>query len=44
MIVSLILVPLVSLMTPKMNTDHIEKTFACFEETVVVRKKRSIEE
>ena len=44
MITSLIVVPIVSLLTPKMNTDHIEKTFACLEETVVVRKKRSIEE
>ena len=44
MIAGLIVVPLVSWLTPKMNTENVEEVFACLEETVVVRKKRSIEE
>ena len=44
MIAGLIVVPLVSWITPKMNTENVEEVFACLEETVVVRKKRSIEE
>jgi len=44
MVAGLIVVPIVSLITPKMQKDEVESTFACLEETVVVRKKRSIEE
>ncbi len=44
MVAGLIIVPIVSLITPKMQKDEVESAFACLEETVVVRKKRSIEE
>ena len=40
----LIVVPVVSWLTPKMKMEDPEGAFACLEETVVVRKKRSIEE
>lgn len=44
MIAGLIVVPVVSLVTPKMKKEKVEEIFECLEETVVVRKKRSIEE
>ena len=44
MLAGLIVVPVVSWLTPKMKMEDAEGTFACLEETVVVRKKRSIEE
>ena len=44
MIAGLIIVPVVSLLTPKMESTKVDSIFACLEETVVVRKKRSIEE
>lgn len=44
MVAGLIVVPLVSFVTPKMNKEEVDSTFGCLEETVVVRKKRSIEE
>lgn len=44
MVAGLIVVPVVSWMTPKMKKEDIENTFACLEETVVVRRKSSIEE
>lgn len=44
MVAGLIIVPVVSLFTPKMNQEDVEEAFTCLEETVVVRKKRSIEE
>ncbi len=44
MVVGLIVVPVVSLVTPKMNKEKLESAFSCFDETVVVHKKRSIEE
>lgn len=44
MIAGLIVVPVVSLITPKMKKEEVEKAFECLEETVMVRKKRSIEE
>ena len=39
MIVGLIVVPVVSLMTPRMERQEVEKIFACLEEQVVVDKK-----
>ena len=36
MLGSLIIVPLVSLITPKLNKEHVEKAFACYIETVTV--------
>ena len=44
MVVSLVIVPVVSLLTPKMKKEKVENIFACLEETVTVRRKRSIEE
>ena len=44
MVAGLIVVPIVSLITPKMKKEDVENAFECLEETVVVRKKRSIEE
>lgn len=44
MVAGLVVVPVVSIFTPKMKKEDVEDAFACLEETVVVRKKRSIEE
>ena len=44
MIASLIVVPVVSLFTPKMKKEKVEEVFHCLEETVTVRKRQSIEE
>ena len=42
MVAGLIVVPVVSLLTPKMKKEQVDEIFECFEETVTVRKKRSI--
>ncbi len=39
MVLGLIVVPIVSLVTPKMDTRKIEAIFTCLEEQVVVDKK-----
>ena len=44
MVAGLIVVPVVSWITPKMKREEVDEAFECLEETVVVRKKRSIEE
>jgi SSS family solute:Na+ symporter len=44
MLVGLILVPVVSLLTPKMNQKKVEEIFACYDEVVTVHTKKSIEE
>ena len=44
MIAGMIVVPVVSLITPKMDKKKVEECFTCLEETVVVHKKTSIEE
>ena len=44
MVAGLVIVPIVSLMTPKMNKNKVEDIFECLEEKVLVRKRRSIEE
>ena len=44
MVAGLIIVPVVSLITPKMKNEEVDSMFACLEETVTVRRKRSIEE
>lgn len=44
MVAGLIIVPIVSLITPKMKKEKVDEIFECLEETVTVRKKRSIEE
>ena len=44
MIAGLIVVPVVSLVTPKMKNEKIDEIFECLDETVVVHRRRSIEE
>ena len=44
MVAGMIVVPVVSLLTPKMDKKKVEECFACLEETVVVHRKTSIEE
>jgi Na+/pantothenate symporter len=44
MLVGLVIVPLVSLLTPKPKEEHIEKVFSCYERTVTVTVKDSIGE
>ena len=44
MVAGLIVVPIVSLVTPKMKKETVEGIFECFEEKVLVSKKKSIEE
>lgn len=44
MIAGLIIVPVVSVLTPKMDKKKVDDVFACLEETVVVSKRKSIEE
>lgn len=43
MIAGLILVPIVSLITPKMDTKVTDDIFSCYEETVTITKKHSLE-
>lgn len=44
MIAGLIIVPIVSILTPKMKKEKVDEIFECLDETVVVHKKHSIEE
>ena len=44
MVAGLIVVPVVSLVTPKMKEKDVEEIFTCLEEKVLVSKKKSIEE
>ncbi len=44
MVVGLIIVPVVSILTPKMEDKVVKDVFACYEETVTVHRKESIEE
>ncbi len=44
MIAGLIIVPVVSLISPKMKKEDVDGKFKCFEEKVLVPKKRAIEE
>ena len=44
MIAGMIVVPVVSLITPKMDKKKVEECFTCLDETVVVHRKTSIEE
>lgn len=43
MIAGLIVVPVVSLFTPKMNREKMDALFACYDEEVVISKKHSLE-
>lgn len=44
MIASLVVVPVVSFITPKMKKEYVDKIFECYEERVTVHKKSSLEE
>ena len=44
MVAGMIVVPVVSLITPKMKKQKVEECFICLDETVVVHKKTSLEE
>ena len=44
MIAGLLVVPIVSLVTPKMNQAKVDEMFTCYDEKVVIKKKRSLEE
>ena len=44
MIAGLILVPVVSLLTPKMDPNQVDALFECYEETTVVHKKVALPE
>ena len=43
MIAGLVVVPVVSLITPKMSKSKIEEIFLCYDEKVLISKKRSLE-
>ncbi|WP_392392065.1 sodium:solute symporter family transporter [Youxingia wuxianensis] len=44
MIVSLLIVPLVSLITPKLSKNHIQETFSCYDEKIPVSHKFALDE
>lgn len=44
MVTGLIVVPVVSFITPKIKKEKVEEIFTCYDETVTVHKRRSIEE
>lgn len=44
MLISLIIVPVVSLLTPKLSKEHVEKSFSCYNEKIVTEKKFALEE
>ncbi len=43
MIAGLILVPIVTVLTPKPEKKQMDEIFSCYDETVVITKKRSLE-
>ena len=44
MVGGLIIVPIVSLITPKMDKKYVDEVFACYDETVTVHRTSSLEE
>lgn len=44
MVAGLIVVPVVSLLTPKLEKSKVQDIFSCYEETITVHTKKSIEE
>lgn len=44
MIAGLVIVPVVSLITPRMKQEKVGEIFSCYEETVIVHTKKSIQE
>ena len=43
MIAGLVVVPVVSVVTPKLKKERVEDIFSCYEEKVTITKKRSLE-
>ena len=43
LIAGLVVVPVVSVVTPKLKKDRVEDIFSCYEEKVTITKKRSLE-
>lgn len=43
MIAGLVVVPIVSILTPKLDNRMLEEIFSCYDEKVVISKKRSLE-
>ena len=43
MVAGLIVVPVVSLVTPKPEKEKMDAIFACYDEKVTITKKRSLE-
>ncbi|HWT75041.1 MAG TPA: sodium/solute symporter [Mobilitalea sp.] len=44
MLAGLVVVPVVSILTPKMDDKKVQEIFSCYDETVTVHAKKSIEE
>lgn len=44
MLISLVIVPLISLVTPKPDSEHTEKVFECYQEKVVTTRKNALED
>ena len=44
MVVGLIIVPIISIITPKMNKAYVDEIFTCYDRTVVVHTTSSLEE
>lgn len=44
MVAGLIVVPVVSVLTPKLKKDRVDEIFACYDEKVTITKKRSLEQ
>ena len=43
MIAGLIVVPIVSVITPKLEKERVDDIFVCYDEKVTITKKRSLE-
>lgn len=43
MIAGLIIVPVVSWITPKLKKERVDEIFTCYDEKVTITKKRSLE-
>lgn len=44
MLAGMAVVPVVSFLSPELPKEHVEQIFACYDETVVIKKKHSLEE
>ena len=44
MVAGLIVVPVVSVLTPKLKKDRVDEIFTCYDEKVTITKKRSLEQ